>query len=546
MQVGLSLVQGLGEAFVLVMVTRIALAAANDEDVVELPLGPEVSIAVGGALSVLAIAVKMAVGVGSAQVVSRMFANSLTDLRRRLVAAFFRADWDAIATERLGDLQALVTNHASRASQALLNLAGLALAAGRITVILVAALVVSPLAAGLAIVFGALISFAVSPFSRSTKRHAERLKELMRDVSVHTTETTRLSLEARSFGVENHLLDDLDQAYREAEESIRRGRAATLMGPQVYQNLALLLIVVGAATIASLGSTDIADLGASLLLLLRSFSYAQAAQGQYQNILQGLPFVSELAERTAELEARPAPDGPVRIDRVGDIELDRVSFAYPGDGEVLSDVSLTIHPGERVGIVGPSGAGKSTLIQLLLGLRKPTSGHLRLGGTDVTDVASVDLRRLVAYVPQEPRLMSTSIADNIRFFRQLGDDELRLAAERANILDDVLRRDGGFDSSVGSGGSEVSGGQRQRLTIARALAGRPDVLILDEPTSSLDDDSDRAVRTGIDALQDDVTVIVVTHRATTLQMCDRVLVLDGDGTVRQQVPALDLPTEGGM
>ncbi|MEM9712377.1 MAG: hypothetical protein AAGA17_09190, partial [Actinomycetota bacterium] len=109
-QVGLSLVQGLGEAFVLVMVTRLALAAAEDESVVELPLGPEVSIAWGAAISVLAVVVKLGVGIASAQVVSRMFADSLTDLRRRLVAAFFRADWDAIATERLGDLQTLVTN----------------------------------------------------------------------------------------------------------------------------------------------------------------------------------------------------------------------------------------------------------------------------------------------------------------------------------------------------------------------------------------------------------------------------------------------------
>ncbi|MEO1063551.1 MAG: ABC transporter ATP-binding protein [Actinomycetota bacterium] len=542
-QVTLSLVQGLTEAFVLVMVTRLALAAADDADVVELPIGGDVSIAWGATAAVLAIVVKLAVGVTSARVVSGMFANSLTDLRRRLVAAFFRADWDAIATERLGDLQTLVTNHAARASQALLNLSGLLLAAGRVIVILIAALIVSPIAAGLAIALGALISIAVSPFSRATKRHAERLKELMRDVSVHTTETTRLSLEARSFGVEGHLLDDLDAAYREAEESIRRGRIATMLGPQVYQNLALLLIVIGAATVASLGSTDIADHGASVLLLLRSFSYAQNAQGQYQNLLQGLPFVAELAERTAELEDRPAPDGPTRIDRIGAIELDHVAFTYPDGTDVLHDVSLTIRPGERIGVIGPSGAGKSTLIQLLLGLRRPTAGHLRIGGADMGDVASVDLRRLIAYVPQEPRLMSTSITDNVRFFRPLSEEEVRLAVERANVLDDVLRRDGGFDSSVGSGGSEVSGGQRQRLTIARALAGRPDVLILDEPTSSLDDDSDRAVRTGIDALQDDVTVIVITHRASTLEMCDRVLVLDGDGSVREQQPALDAPGE---
>ncbi|MEM9038185.1 MAG: ABC transporter ATP-binding protein, partial [Actinomycetota bacterium] len=294
---------------------------------------------------------------------------------------------------------------------------------------------------------------------------------------------------------------------------------------------------------ASLGSTDVADIGATLLLLLRSFTYAQGAQAQYQSLVQALPFIDDLMRRTHELEDNPARTGSVEIDHVGDVVLDGVTFAY-GDAEpVLRDVHLTIGKGETVGVIGPSGSGKSTLIQLILGLRRPTRGRLLFGGVDLDEVSRADLRRLVAYVPQEPRLMSTTVAENLRFFRRLTDGDLREAAERANILDDVLSRDGGFEASVGPAGAEVSGGQRQRLTIARALAARPEVLILDEPTSSLDDEADRAIQAGLGSLHGEITVIVITHRASTLQMCDRVLRLDGDGTVREDHPAVELGIE---
>ncbi|MEM9606435.1 MAG: ABC transporter ATP-binding protein [Actinomycetota bacterium] len=543
LQTTLALVAGLAEAFVLVMVTRLALAAAEDADRVAIPAGPEVSLTMAAAASIAAIAVKTVVGVASAHTVARLFASGLTYIRRRLVAAFFRADWETISSEKLGDLQTLVTGHAQRVGQALLHLSGLMLSAGRIIVILGAAVVVSPIAAALAILFGGLVALAVSPFTRATKRYAERLKDTMRLVGVRTTETTRLAVEARAFGVEDHVLGDLDTAYFDAEDSIRRGRLATQLGPQVYQNLALLLIVIGAATVASLGSTDVADIGATLLLLLRSFTYAQGAQAQYQSLVQALPFIDDLMRRTHELEDNPARTGSVEIDHVGDVVLDGVTFAY-GDAEpVLRDVHLTIGKGETVGVIGPSGAGKSTLIQLILGLRRPTRGRLLFGGVDLDEVSRADLRRLVAYVPQEPRLMSTTVAENLRFFRRLTDGDLREAAERANILDDVLSRDGGFEASVGPAGAEVSGGQRQRLTIARALAARPEVLILDEPTSSLDDEADRAIQAGLGSLHGEITVIVITHRASTLQMCDRVLRLDGDGTVREDHPAVELGIE---
>ena len=533
-QVVLSLTSGLAEAFVLITVTRLAVSASEDVSDVGLPTGIEVSLAMAAVLAAAAIIGKLALNLASSVVSATVFARSLTRLRRRLARAFFRADWDTIASERLGDLQTLITGHASQAAASLLNLSNLALALGRIVVILVAALVVSPLAALIAIVIGATLAVAVSPFTRATKRHARRLQALTRSLNVRTTETTRLSLEARTFGVEEQLLHDLDRTYAEAERSLQRGRIATLMGPQVYQNAALFLIVAGAAAIAAFGSTDLADFGASLLLLLRAFGYAQGGQAQYQSLVQSLPFVVELLHRLDELEDRPAPDGPHRLDAVGDITFDRVSFRYDAGPLVLDDVSFTIEAGETVGIVGPSGAGKSTLIQLLLGLRLPTSGRLLVGGLDLSVVRRADLHRRVAYVPQEPRLLTESIGDNLRFFRDLSDEDLRSAIERADVRNDIDARAGGLDSSVGAGGAELSGGQRQRLTIARALAGDPDVLILDEPTSAVDERSDQAIQDGLRSLRGDVTIIVITHRTSTLDMCDRVLELDGSGTVTER------------
>ena len=193
---------------------------------------------------------------------------------------------------------------------------------------------------------------------------------------------------------------------------------------------------------------------------------------------------------------------------------------------MLRDVSFELHRGETVGIVGPSGSGKSTLVQLMLRLREPSQGHIQVDGRQVGTLSLDAWYQRVSFVPQEPRFFAGTVADNIRFFRDgIDDAAVRRAAKLANLEDEIESWPLHYDTPVGERGGQLSGGQRQRLSIARALAKEPDVLVLDEPTSALDVRSESLIRETLRGLGSDTTVVVIAHRLSTLDVCDRIMVV---------------------
>jgi ABC-type multidrug transport system fused ATPase/permease subunit len=207
------------------------------------------------------------------------------------------------------------------------------------------------------------------------------------------------------------------------------------------------------------------------------------------------------------------------------LAFENVSYEYRPGRPVLSDISFEVAGGEAVGVVGPSGAGKSTLIQILLQLRTPETGRYLVNGVSAEQFARDDWNRRVAYVPQEPRLIHTSVADNIRYFRDLDDAAVERAARLARIHDDIMGWSDGYDTIVGPRADAVSGGQQQRICLARALAAQPEVIVLDEPTSSLDPRSEILIQESLMALKSEVTLFIVAHRMSTLEVCDRVMVV---------------------
>ena len=236
--------------------------------------------------------------------------------------------------------------------------------------------------------------------------------------------------------------------------------------------------------------------------------------------------IVEVLDETTDL---PAPKAPVDTVADGSIAFDHVTFKYKhGSGQpVLNDITFTIRPGETLGIIGGTGSAKSSLVQLIPRLYDPETGSVKVGGVDVRDYNLNVLRREVSMVLQKNVLFSGTILDNLRWGSENASEEECIRVAKLACADEFIERfPDKYNTWIEQGGSNVSGGQKQRLTIARALVGKPDILILDDSASALDYATDAALRKALAALPGSLTVFIVSQRAASLQHADQILVLD--------------------
>ena len=258
-----------------------------------------------------------------------------------------------------------------------------------------------------------------------------------------------------------------------------------------------------------------------------------------------LPRAMVSAQRIGEVLGTPLsikdPENPVRPEEIrGEVEFRGVDFAYPSaEQNTLTDISFTARPGQTTAIIGSTGSGKSTMIQMITRFYDVTAGQVLVDGCDVRQMAQSDLRSLIGYVPQKGNLFSGTIASNLRYGKDdASQEEMQEAARIAQALEFIDSREGGFDEPVSQGGVNVSGGQKQRLGIARALIRRPAVYIFDDSFSALDFSTDKALRAALREAAGDSTILIVAQRINTILDADQILVLDegrivGKGNHRQ-------------
>jgi ABC-type multidrug transport system fused ATPase/permease subunit len=536
-----AMVSALIETAALYLIGRMAVGLAEGAQSIEINVGPLAphrisleSVVAAAALFVVALALSsVPLGWSAARVSDR----TLVRLYSRFTNAYLHAEWSARADTREGYLQAMLGEYAQRAERLVQQISLIIAAMCGIAVLSVAALVISPLPALLA-VFGAVaIGLLLRPMSKAAKRGSVRYETVGKRFASIAAQTERVGSEISAFDVGPAVSERLEVDYRPLAGALRSVRRLQPIVPILYQCgvLAVLVAVLGWLMLS--GHPDVAAIGPVVLLLVRMVGYAKQLQNSVQNGIEFAPYAEAMEEEIVRLESHPRRRDGIDVVEATPLILRDVSFSYVPGQPVLRSVDLTITTGESLGVIGPSGGGKTTLVQLLLGLRQPTEGRVLAAGTDLARVRPSTWAERVALVPQDNEVIYGTVADNIRFFRSGSSDEaVRAAAVRAHLHDQIEAMPNGYDTVIGPGAHMLSGGQRQRLGIARALLGDPAVLILDEPTSALDPLAERMVLQTLRDLRSSTTMVVIAHRGSTLELCDRVVSID-DGTLTELTDA---------
>lgn len=405
----------------------------------------------------------------------------------------------------------------------------------------------------------ALVAFAVLPaivwtamwFRRNVRSSYREVRGLIARVNAflqeHLTGMATVQLfgqQARTF----RRFDAINGAHRDAN-------VAAIFYYAVFYPAIELLAAVSGGLIIWIGGGWALDGGVSLGVIVAFLQYSRrffqpiSDLSEKFNIMQAAMAASERIFTV--LDTAPAivtPERPVRhrLEGPGRIEFEHVWFAYKPDQFVLEDVSFTIEPGQRIGVVGATGSGKTTLVSLLLRFYDVTRGRILVDGVDVRDWDLTALRGVFGVVLQDPYLFSGTIADNIRLgHAEIGDDEVVRAAEAVHANGFIERRSGGYGSLVAERGATLSLGQKQLLSFARAIAFDPKVLLLDEATASIDTATEALIEDALRVMMRGRTVLAIAHRLSTVQHVDRILVLH-DGELRESGSHQELLAARGL
>ena len=380
------------------------------------------------------------------------------------------------------------------------------------------------------IILAPLIAFLVSDFGRRVLKAAEKSQNKISSLAGLLSEAIQGLPMVKAFAVEEWLQKDFEKQVRlHKEAKYKMLRLVALQHPIVG-----LIEIIGILTILTIGTyriqngfisnEEFASFFTALIMLIDPISHITTNFNEFKQGEASLRRLNELSTHPTEKTISNNELIPTNIN--GSITIENVYFSYSQDNEVLNNINLDINSGEIMALVGPSGSGKSTIFSLILKFIHAQKGHIFIDGHDLNKINTNTLRKLIAIVPQKTFIFSGTISEAIRFGRTATKDNIIKAAKTANAHDFIEQFPDGYETLIEERGANLSGGQLQRISIARALLGDPTILLLDEATSALDAEAEEAVQKGLKQAMRNRTVLVIAHRLSTVQKADKIAVIE--------------------
>ena len=393
-----------------------------------------------------------------------------------------------------------------------------------------------------------IIVLSVNNFGKRVLIASEKSQESTSDLAGLIGESINGISTIRSFAAENWIKGRFNTRLRSNKQAkYKTLKLLAIQHPivgfiEAFGILAILGLGALRINLGLLNSEEFSSFFAAILMLIDPISHISTNFNEYKQAEASL-------KRLKKINMQPMEKDERNLDKIakinGNIEFNHVSFEYKKDNEVLKDITLKISKGQVIAFVGSSGAGKSTMMSLILKFISPKTGDIYIDDKNIRSISSIDIRSNIALVQQQPFLFSGRIIDVIKMGRNFSEDDVIKSAKIANAHEFILKLPSKYETNITERGSNFSGGQIQRLAIARAILGNPSILLLDEATSALDSDSEAEVQKGLNQAMNNRTVIIVAHRLSTTQGADKIVVFD-KGKIIDSGKHIDLFNKDGI
>ena len=393
-----------------------------------------------------------------------------------------------------------------------------------------------------------IIVLSVNNFGKRVLIASEKSQESTSDLASLIGESINGISTIRSFAAENWIKGRFNTRLRSNKQAkYKTLKLLAIQHPivgfiEAFGILAILGLGALRINLGLLNSEEFSSFFAAILMLIDPISHISTNFNEYKQAEASL-------KRLKKINRQPIEKDEGNLEKIskinGKIEFNHVSFEYKKDNEVLKDITLKISKGQVIAFVGSSGAGKSTMMSLILKFISPKIGDIYIDDKNIRSISSIDIRSNIALVQQQPFLFSGRIIDVIKMGRDFSEDDVIKSAKIANAHEFILKLPSKYETNITERGSNFSGGQIQRLAIARAILGNPSILLLDEATSALDSDSEAEVQKGLNQAMNNRTVIIVAHRLSTTQGADKIVVFD-KGKIVDSGKHIDLFNKNGI